>query len=184
MRENFDNKHNMVTTFECRRDNYIAILGAWKKVKRLYKKDGTPFKVLSKNFEGCKFATPYYSNDKSDLQLKIHIRTPFDGIVEDEIYLYRPLESLPTIENREILRNYGLLTLGEIEHEINKKIEWYENTIKKYNRYIENIDNYFNVVDENLENIVNTLKQYNNDDERSIYYAMRQYIEHRIKTSY
>lgn len=38
---------------------YEDRIKAWENVKRLYKNDGTPFKILSKNFAGCSFTSEY-----------------------------------------------------------------------------------------------------------------------------
>lgn len=40
---------------------YNIRIEAWKKVKRLYKKDGNAFQVLTKNFENCRFNWQYGS---------------------------------------------------------------------------------------------------------------------------
>lgn len=39
----------------------IALKAAWEKVTFLTKKDGTPFKILSKNFSGAKYYIGAYS---------------------------------------------------------------------------------------------------------------------------
>lgn len=41
---------------------YASRIEAWKKVTRLYKKDGGNFSVLSKNFSGCSFVNRFTIN--------------------------------------------------------------------------------------------------------------------------
>lgn len=41
---------------------YACRIEAWKKVTRLYKKDGGNFSVLSKNFSGCSFVNRFTIN--------------------------------------------------------------------------------------------------------------------------
>lgn len=48
---------------EKRIEYYTCRIEAWKKVERLYKKDGNPFSVLSKNFNNLTLRNSYGSNE-------------------------------------------------------------------------------------------------------------------------
>ena len=47
--------NNFIERLEKNIKNYEARIEAWQKVKRVYKKDGTNYKNITQNFEGCYF---------------------------------------------------------------------------------------------------------------------------------
>lgn len=61
---------------------YACRIEAWKKVERLYKKDGSNFSVLSKNFSNCNFTEEYGTK-----KLRITFRDENGEYTRDDIYL-------------------------------------------------------------------------------------------------
>ena len=66
-----------ITEEEAKRD-------AWKAVKIVTKKDGKPFSVFSKNFEGARVTTPVYSLADGK-ELSVTAWSPATGYISDDI---------------------------------------------------------------------------------------------------
>lgn len=76
--------------------NYYQVrIEAWEKVKRVYKKDGSVFKVLSKNFEGCTFYNEYSLN-----KCGINFYDSFEGYTCDWITYSPETETPDSIEKK------------------------------------------------------------------------------------
>lgn len=76
-------------------DYYASRIEAWKKVERLYKKDGKPFTVLSKNFKGATFVKKsYYYNQE---ELTVYFKDAY-GYQNDYINVYTEKDTPDTIE--------------------------------------------------------------------------------------
>lgn len=100
---------------------------AWKKVTYPTKKDGTPFKIMSKNFDGATYGKrDYYSNN---LYLKTTIecnRNNSQYWINDNIYCGD---------------NYKEDTLEEIKEKVLERIEYLKDKIESKERQLEIIDN-------------------------------------------
>lgn len=111
------------------RENNKTRVKAWKRVKRVSKKDGSDFSTFSKNFTGCKVLKSKYGLIPDELELNIFERSECGEWVDDfirnvttDIKGFDPsrVEKIPCIVP------FVRLTPDEIMNEIEKKIERYE----------------------------------------------------------
>lgn len=86
-----------VRYYQCRVD-------AWAAVKRVYKKDGGAFAVLSKNFTGCKFS--------GDTKVVVYFRDENDRFCDDYINIFLWAEG-------------RVMTPDEVQAEIEKTVANY-----------------------------------------------------------
>lgn len=90
----------------------------WQRVKRNYKKDGKPFAILSKNFDGVKVIEEYGA-----LKLEIYGRTEKNIFVSDTLY------------NSE---RFPLKNIDDIIPSIKKYIEYLTESAKEYENILNN----------------------------------------------
>lgn len=93
---------NSVNYYKCR-------AAAWDAVKRVYKKDGGSFAVLSKNFTGCR----YYTDNAYNARFYVTFRDERGYMETDYINVYKWPEKC-------------LMTADEVAAEIEKTIANYE----------------------------------------------------------
>lgn len=80
---NYDDLDGIQTEIKRQIEKAKCLIEAWKKVTYLTKKDGTPFKSMSKNFDGATYAKKY-NNPK----LSIWGWSEFSGYEQDYIFCY------------------------------------------------------------------------------------------------
>ncbi len=117
----------------------IAALNAWKKVKRLTKKDGTEFKFISKSFENAKIDYDFSGKPI----LKVYFHDDYNGYSNDEIRLYDAYDAYSKTqkypENTYIDRVHYLTPLEAMEI-VSEKIKYYENIINEKKETLEKLE--------------------------------------------
>ena len=171
-------------------ENYIeqheAQRDAWKKVKRVTKKDGADFATLAKNFENAKIENCEYAL-RAEKQINVYTVTRSGRYIND-YFSISPLvkdANFDVSEERVIkesmLSAYFHMNADEIEKAIEKRIEMHENSIKAYQEQINNLDKYYNRIIEQLEEIHETLNEITpkgaNATNLSLRYAMEEVIK-------
>ena len=121
---------------------YNAYIDAWKRVERVYTKQGKPFKVFSRNFNNCEIREKDYWNGEKEL--RVHGSFSQDGSIypksyfEDSINITQPLKTWdgekPSDDRiiHEAYRDVFQLNVDEVMVEVDKKIEK-----KKFVIYVE-----------------------------------------------
>lgn len=122
---------------------YKAFKKAWESVTFPTKKDGTPFKNLSKNFSGARYYIGAYSitncNYMLDVYTSVNYKSGDTEYISDSIYCSENLKYVKNVKiNPENIRKQGtyvedqyLYDLDEIRNIlIPKHIEYYKRMIK------------------------------------------------------
>lgn len=138
-----------------------ALLQAWNNVNRLYKKDGSSFSVLSKNFENANIQDESYSIYPAKV-VKVFIC--FEGkYYKEEInctqlvkYAKRKIDESRIIHESCLEDRYDL-TVDEIFEEIELKKEYHKKRIEELNKQLEMAESYYNQVTGKMEEIKTVL---------------------------
>lgn len=148
-----------------------ALLIAWQDVKRVSKKNGENFAILSKNFEGCEIKTPYYSSSFSDKKVFVYTRNGSEYIDD-----YFDAVKLEVVDGRKM---YVELTADEIADHIADRIRTHSDYIAGLKRQLETANTYFTAVKEHTEALKNILKDERGENgvNSSLYFALVDYIE-------
>ena len=135
--------------------NYEARLNAWQNVKRVYKKDGTDYKNISQNFEGCKFLKDF----RNEFECCVNYINYNGETCTDIISLHQTTENLPfePKKDQEILggcgwKPYIILDADQLEIMINNLIKNYQNYLeeakKEYQKGVELFPQFWNKLDD------------------------------------
>ena len=134
-----------------------ALLQAWNNVNRLYKKDGSSFSILSKNFENATIQDESYSVYPAKV-VKVFIS--HEGkYYNEEIkctqlvrYSQRKVDESRIIHESCLEDRYNL-TVDEIFKEIELKKEYHKKRIEELNKQLEMAESYYNQVTGKMEEI-------------------------------
>lgn len=114
---------------------------AWRAVKIVTKKDGKPFSVFSKNFEGARVTFPVYSLGGGK-ELTVTTFSPATGYISDAINLYEVLSPYTRNEKAEEkpeniqhngpgVADYYIYDVEDAAAAIARRIDYYDNDIEK-----------------------------------------------------
>ena len=123
---------------------YIAFKAAWENVAFPTKKDGTPFKNLSKNFSGAKYYIGAYSITNCNYMLTVDAIAEYNNgtteYISDDIYCSENLKYIKNVKIKpENIRKQGAYVENQYLYDfeeiktvlIPKRIEYYEKRIKE-----------------------------------------------------
>lgn len=156
-----------------------AFIEAWKNVKFLTKKDGTPFKNMSKNFEGAKYIPISYAMQADENELKIYAYIREAGYISDTIPCYEIVKYMnnsdkPTHKPENLAPKIPMLNqiyiydMEDIKEAIANRIEYLANRLEDLKKQKENavmaFENYKKAIEEAKKNLAkDSLKNENND---------------------
>lgn len=140
---------------------YACRIEAWKKVERLYKKDGKPFTVLSKNFSNLTFTSRFTSN---------YITVNF----KDENGFYQTDEVLISAT----YKTEAADTPEAIEKRINAVIENYEAWKEKDEKGLADIERQLEAIKPALEELKKAIEA---AKETNTHYTMQAYIKEYLR---
>lgn len=83
-----------------------AKLEAWEKVSFPVKKDGTPFKQMSKNISGATYFSEQFAMQPGEYKLRVNAWCDKSGYIFDEIYAYCQVKNLKDEAKKEKTANY------------------------------------------------------------------------------
>lgn len=148
------------------------LLQAWNNVNRLYKKDGSSFSVLSKNFENAIIQDESYSLYPVKV-VKVFVCCG-GKFYKEEInctqlvkYSKRKVDESRIIHESCLEDRYDL-TVDEIFEEVELKKEYHKKRIEELNKQLEMAESYYNKVAgkmEEIKTILDTLCDKNGDRE-------------------
>ena len=154
----------------------------WKKVERVTKKDGSNFKIFSKNFSNCRI----YANYMQRNVIAVGGWVDGSGYVDDEMDLWEYVDNTELNPDEHTIikeavwsRAYFYLTVDEVFQKIATQIEMHERYAKEYREQIEKADEVFNEFAEAINIALDKLKEKAGDN-TSLYYRCREYM----KTAY
>ena len=157
-----------------------AFCEAWKAVTRNYKKDGTPFANMSKNFSGCKLQHISYLPYAYEKEFVVSTCAPLCGYISDGVKTYDNIhaEDYPA----ERVQDWGFsgvfveLTADEIWDEIQKRIAYYQDCIEKSEKALAELETTYESVASAVEKAVSTI-----DKDSPLRYAITCYIAENIR---
>lgn len=166
---------------------YDCRIKAWEAVTFPTKKDGTPFKVFSKNFDGADIGKYYPVEDAAHPYLTVYAEEKQIGgntrYISDhlQIYMDRYNDRLPQHNpERTIISWCGIpieqLTLDEIKTEIQALISRYKGYKKRAEYQLSIAGDVFEQVNNALDG-VRTVFRENNLRSTTLGYALENYIE-------
>ena len=154
----------------------------WEKVEFVTKKDGMPFKVLSKNFKNAEIGKYYPVEDWASPYLTVMGRNEKGEWVEHQMAIHIHTANgkrLPTVnEEREVrMTEWGtgheIMTIEEIKSEVEYLIEELKSNKKKCEESLAESEKAFNEVKE----IVDGLREKTRGMHSSLMYGLRDYIK-------
>ena len=141
-----------------------AILEAYKAIKRVYKKDGKPFAILSKNFEGCTIKASQYASQPGKNQLWVYGYGNGCGHVSDRIDLYSYVKDMKEEEIKHdpipkisMLKQLYAFDCDEIEEAIKREIVRLEKKVERLQNLYDNFDKITEKLEVAIENFRNEM---------------------------
>lgn len=163
----FYNLDGIKTELNKRIDRNNALLKAWEKVTFPTKKDGSPFKVMSKNINGANYGKYDYAMQQGKMVLTIYAYSNLSGYISDEIQCYELVKYLKDENKKEKINNYMpkqsyleqiyLYDLEDIKKAVSNKITYLKDRIKSLNKQIEIVDECYKCFLEKYDLIVKEL---------------------------
>ena len=186
---NYYNLEGIKTELNKRLSYEKSILQAWKNITFPTKKDGTPFKVMSKNFENAKFyndITAWYDYEK---KLKVGAFDNLNGYIDESISCYEMvkyitdksmLEKIENIMPKEpMLEQVYVYDLDDIKEAIEKTIERHKINIISLQKQINQAEETYREFLSAYKNAMDKLKDLCGCDDNSLYYAVRDTVKER-----
>lgn len=180
---------SIVKELESRIDEHEAMLEAWQNVKRLYKKDGSDFSVLSKNFENAKVVDEPYSIYPAKI-VKVWNRGKSGKYYNEEVnctqivrYSKRKVESSRIIKESLLEDRYNL-TIDEIFEDIAAQIEYHKNRIEELHNQIAMAEKYYNLVCGKMQEVKAILNEVCNNKVQGKNLDLRYALENVVKNYY
>lgn len=143
---NYYNLDGIKTELEKRLSYEKSILQAWENVTFPTKKDGTPFKVMSKNFENAKFYNDITAWHDYEKKLKVGAFDNLNGYIDESISCYEMvkyitdksmLEKTENIMPKEpMLEQVYVYDLDDIKEDIKKTINRHKENIMSLEKQI------------------------------------------------
>ena len=180
---------NIVKELENRIDEHEALLEAWQNVKRLHKKDGSDFSVLSKNFENAKVEDESYSIYPAKI-VKVWNCGKSGKYYNEEIkctqivrYSKREIEPSRIIKETLLEDRYDL-TIDEIFEDIATRIEHHKNRIEELQNQIVMAEKYYNLVQNKMQEVKTILDEVCNNKVQGKNLDLRYALEDVVKNYY
>lgn len=158
---------NLKKEKECDLVKAVAFKAAWEKVTFPTKKDGTPFKNVSKNFNGAKYYIGAYSITDCNYMLDVYTSVNYkDGGIEyisDSIYCSKNLKYMEDPVNPDNIRKQGLYVKDQYLYDLNeiknilipRRIKYYADQIQKLEVELKSFDEIAIAVDETVQKLKN-----------------------------
>lgn len=173
------NLDNLLKDLEKNRAEAAAKLAAWENVKRVYKKNGESFAIMSKNFENASYRVKTY--DASEHELTVGNWTACSGYIGDYINATENINNAKKEIAPERVIDCGYckkynLDADELAQAIEARKAYYKNYITELDSAIQAAPaEYKKVVDacEALRDVLKTEKEENN----TLYYRLHEVVD-------
>ena len=179
-----------------RMSNAKTLLKTWENVTFPTKKDGTSFKTMSKNIAGATYRQEEYALQKAySYELKVIEHDQLNGYVNDTIKCYDLIKYMEKDDTRlkksenimpkePMLEQVYKFDLEDIKEAVEKRIQYYKNSIEEYKKELENVDKAYNVFKEAYTNAIKELQNVcgcTDDDttKNTLFYAVKDTIVNR-----
>lgn len=158
---------NLKKEKECNLAQCIAFKNAWEKVTFPTKKDGTPFKNVSKNFSGARYYIGAYSITNCNYMLTVNAIAEYNNgttkYISDDIYCSKNLKYMEDPVNPDNIRKQGLYVEDQYLYDLNeiknilipRRIKYYADQIHKLEIELKSFDEIAATVDETIQKLKN-----------------------------
>lgn len=187
---NYYNLDGIKTELKKRLSYERSILQAWENVTFPTKKDGTPFKVMSKNFKDATLYNDITAWRDYEKNLKVGTFDELNGYISEDIYCYNQvkyisdkskLEKVSNIMPKEpMLEQIYVYDLDDIKEEIEKTIERHKINIISLQKQINQAEETYREFLSAYKNAIDKLKDLCGCDDNSLYYAVLDTVKERF----
>ena len=174
-------------------DRYQCMKKAWEKVTFPIKKNGEPYAIMSKNFEGATYnGSTYlkqgYKGKVLSPTLKVCFCTNLTGYHNDELYLYENVKYMDknkfaTKKEKNTFCDVYVYDLEDIKQAVNDRIKYLEKYVDSLKRQLEIADKAYNTFKEAYKNAMEVLNQVTETTENT-YSTLKSDIRDTIKERY
>ena len=186
---NYYNLDGIKTELNKRLSYEKSILKAWENVTFPTKKDGTPFKVMSKNFDGAKLYLDNFAWRDYEKRLKVIIFDDLNGYISEDIDCYNQvkyisdkskLEKVSNIMQKEpMLEQVYVYDLEDIKEEIQKTINRHKENIVSLEKQIDQAEKAYNDFVADYKKAIENLVETCGANDNSLFYAVRDTVKER-----
>lgn len=166
-----------------------SILQAWENVTFPTKKDGTPFKVLSKNFDGAKMYHDDIAWHDYEKKLKVGAFDDLNGYIDESIPCYEMvkyitdksmLEKTGNIMPKEpMLEQIYVYDLEDIKKEIKNRIEYHKKNIVSLEKQLDQVEKAYNDFVADYKKAIKNLAETCGANDNSLFCAVRDTVKTR-----
>lgn len=166
-----------------------SILKAWENVTFPTKKDGTPFKVMSKNFDGAKLYLDNFAWHDYEKRLKVNTFDDLNGYISEDINCYNQvkyisdkskLEKVSNIMPKEpMLEQIYVYDLDDIKEDIKKTINRHKENIMSLEKQIVQAEKAYNDFVADYKKAIENLIETCGANDNSLFYAVRDTVKTR-----
>lgn len=186
---NYYNLDGIKTELEKRLSYEKSILKAWENVTFPTKKDGTPFKVMSKNFNGAKLYHDDFAWRDYEKRLKVNTFDDLNGYISEDINCYNQvkyisdkskLEKVSNIMPKEpMLEQIYVYDLDDIKEDIKKTINRHKENIMSLEKQIDQAEKAYNDFVADYKKAIENLVEICGANDNSLFYAVRDTVKTR-----
>lgn len=186
---NYYNLEGIKTELNKRLSYEKSILQAWENVTFPTKKDGTPFKVMSKNFDGAKLYLDNFACRDYEKRLKVNTFDDLNGYISEDINCYNQvkyisdkskLEKVSNIMPKEpMLEQMYVYDLDDIKEEIQKTINRHKENIVSLEKQINQAEKAYNNFVADYKKAIENLVETCGANDNSLFYAVRDTVKER-----
>lgn len=186
---NYYNLDGIKTELEKRLSYEKSILKAWENVTFPTKKDGTPFKVMSKNFDGAKLYLDNFAWHDYEKRLKVNTFDDLNGYISEDINCYNQvkyisdkskLEKVSNIMPKEpMLEQVYVYDLDDIKEDIKKTINRHKENIMSLEKQIVQAEKAYNDFVADYKKAIENLIETCGANDNSLFYAVRDTVKTR-----
>lgn len=186
---NYYNLDGIKTELEKRLSYEKSILKAWENVTFPTKKDGTPFKVMSKNFDGAKLYLDNFAWHDYEKKLKVNTFDNLNGYISEDINCYNQVKyisdksKLEKVSNimpkKPMLEQVYVYDLDDIKEDIKKTINRHKENIMSLEKQIVQAEKAYNDFVADYKKAIENLIETCGANDNSLFYAVRDTVKTR-----
>lgn len=169
---------------------YEAYLKAWQDVTFNTKKDGSPFKTISKNINGAKYSVVDYAMQPGEYELTVYTHCNMAGYVHDSIKAYCYVKDILNEDMKAKTQNYQVkqnlleqiytFDIDDIKNAIAAHIEWLTEYVEDLKKQLVKLDRVFRSFRDAYASAMKTLENETSEfSHKFIYYAVRDCVKNR-----